>query len=126
MLYGCGCGVVDNHNCLMISVEMRFFWLLLSTIKCSGVPSPTSVNEKSAPPLQDLFVLLVELLVTIAVGSASMICPLQVFSESDSESGSDSLSLISITNDFFERHSSMLCQGLLWKSHHFPVSIVFP
>jgi hypothetical protein len=25
MLYGCGCGVVDNLNCLMTSVEMRFF-----------------------------------------------------------------------------------------------------
>jgi hypothetical protein len=38
MLYGCGCGVVDNPNCLMTSAEMRFFWLPLSTIKCSGVP----------------------------------------------------------------------------------------
>jgi hypothetical protein len=38
MLYGCGCGVVDNPNCLTTSAEMRFFWLPLSTIKCSGVP----------------------------------------------------------------------------------------
>jgi hypothetical protein len=37
MLYGCGCGVVDNPNCLTTSAEMRFFWLPLSTIKCSGV-----------------------------------------------------------------------------------------
>jgi hypothetical protein len=37
--------------------------------------------------------------------------------ESDSESGFDSLSLISATNDCFERHSSVLCQGILWKSH---------
>jgi hypothetical protein len=38
MLYGCGCGVFDNINCLMTSVEMMLFFLLLSTIKCSGVP----------------------------------------------------------------------------------------
>jgi hypothetical protein len=38
MLYGCGCGVVDNPNYLTTSAEMRFFWLPLSTIKCSGVP----------------------------------------------------------------------------------------
>jgi hypothetical protein len=87
------------------------------------------VNEKGTPPLQDLLVLLVELLavMTIAVGSASMICLLPVFSELDSESGFDSLSLISATNDCFERHSSVLCQGILWKSHHFLVSFfVFP
>jgi hypothetical protein len=69
-----------------------------------GSPSPTSVNEKGTPPLQDLLVLLVELLqvVTIAVGSVSMICLLPVFSESYSESGFGSLSLISTTNDYFE------------------------
>jgi hypothetical protein len=59
------------------------------------------------------------------MGSASMICPLLVFSESDSESGFGSLSLILATNDCFERHSSVLCQGILWKSHHFLVSFFF-
>jgi hypothetical protein len=38
MLYGCRCGVVDNPNYLMIFVEMRFFWLPLSTRKWSRVP----------------------------------------------------------------------------------------
>ena len=38
MLYGCGCGVVDKPNFFKKSIEMRFFWFLLSTIKCSGVP----------------------------------------------------------------------------------------
>jgi len=64
---------------------------------------------------------------TIAVGFAPMICPLPIFSESDSKSGFDSLSLISATNDCFERHSLVLCQGILWKSHHFLMSFfVFP
>jgi hypothetical protein len=29
MLYGCGCGVVDNLNCLRTFVEMRFLWIPL-------------------------------------------------------------------------------------------------
>ena len=58
---------------------------------------------------------------TIAVGSASMICPLPLFSEPDSESGFGSLSLILATNDYFERHPSVLCKGILWNSHHFLV-----
>lgn len=129
MLYGCRCGVVDNSNCLTTSAEMRFFWLPLSTIKCSRVPfthicewkrrSPSSGSVGSSGWIAAV--------ATIAVGSASMICPLPVFSESDYESGFGSLSLISTTNDCFGRHSSVLCQGLLWKSHHFLVSFfVFP
>jgi hypothetical protein len=42
--------------------------------------------------------------------------------ESNYESGFDILSLIFATNDYFEQHSSVLCQWILWKSHHFPVS----
>jgi hypothetical protein len=38
MLYGCGCGVVDNPNHLKTLDEMRFFWLPSSTMKCNGVP----------------------------------------------------------------------------------------
>jgi hypothetical protein len=59
------------------------------------------------------------------VVSTSMIYPLRVFSELDYESGFNSLYLISTTNDYFERHSLVLCQGILWKSHHFPVSSFF-
>jgi len=129
MLYGCGCGVVDNPNCMMTSTNMRFFWLPISTIKCSGVPfihicewkrhSPSSGSAGSSG--------LIVAVATIVVGSVSMIYLLPVFFESDSESGFDSLSLISSTNDYFERHSSVLCQGILWKLHHFLVSFfVFP
>jgi hypothetical protein len=49
----------------------------------------------------------------------SMICILSIFFESDSKSRFVSLSLISATNDYFERYSLVLCQGILWKSHHF-------
>jgi hypothetical protein len=64
---------------------------------------------------------------TIEMRSMSMIYILPVFYESDSESGFNSLPLISTTNDLFEQNSSVLCQGILWKSHHFLVSFfVFP
>jgi hypothetical protein len=129
MLYGCRCGVVGKSNCLMTSVEMRFFWLPLSTIKCSGVPfthiyewkrhSPSSGSSGSSSWIVAV--------TTVAVGSASIICLLLLLSESESKSGLNSVSLSSATNDCFERHSSVLCQGILWKSHHFPVSFfIFP
>ena len=38
MVYGCGCSMVGRPNCFMTSTEMRFFWLLLSTINCSREP----------------------------------------------------------------------------------------
>ena len=62
MLYGCRCGVVDNPNYLTTSAKMRFFWLLLSTIKCSEVPFTHICEWKGAPPFQDLLVFPVELL----------------------------------------------------------------
>jgi hypothetical protein len=113
----------------MTSAEMRFFWLPLSMMKCSGVPfthiyewkrhSPSSGSSGSPG-----WSLVVE---TVALGSTSMIClPLSGFG-SESESTSDSEAFTSATNDCFERQSVVLCQGLLWKSHHFPVSFfVFP
>ena len=122
MLYGYECGVVDNPNCLTTSTEMRFFWLPLSTIKCSGVPFTHICEWKRCSPSSR------------SVGSSSWIvavatitCLLPLFSEWDYESGFGSLSLISATNECFEWHSLVLCQGILWKSHHFPVSFfVFP
>jgi hypothetical protein len=36
-------------------------------------------------------------------------------------STSDSKSFNLTTNDFLERHYSVLCQGILWYSHHFPM-----
>jgi hypothetical protein len=124
MVYGWGCGIVDNFNLLMTSVEIRFFWLHLSTMKCSGVPfthicewkrhSPSSSSSDSSG-----WIFVVAM---VALGSASMIhFPLSC-SESESESGSNSFSLSSTNNDCFEWHSSVLCQGILWNSHHFLVS----
>jgi hypothetical protein len=63
----------------------------------------------------------------MALVSASMISLPFSGSNSDSERTYDSKAFTSATNDFFERHSTMLCQGLLWNSHHFPLSFfVFP
>ena len=38
MVYGCGCAVVGKPNRFTTSAEMRFFWLPLSTMNCSGEP----------------------------------------------------------------------------------------
>jgi hypothetical protein len=38
MVYGCGCVVVGKPSRFMTSAEMRFFWLPLSTMNCSGEP----------------------------------------------------------------------------------------
>jgi hypothetical protein len=63
----------------------------------------------------------------VALGSASMIhCPI-FGSHSESDPASDLEAFTSATNDCFERHSTVLCQGLLWNSDHFPMSFfVFP
>jgi hypothetical protein len=108
----------------MTSAEMRFFWLPLSMMKCSGVPfthicewkrrSPSSGSSGS--PGWSLVVAMV------ALGSTSMIHLPLSGSVSESESASDSEAFTSATNDCFERQSAVLCQGLLWKSHHFLVS----
>jgi hypothetical protein len=104
MLYGCRCGVVDKSNYLMTSIEMRFFWIPLSTIKCSRVSfthicewkrhSPYSVSSGS-------FGWIVAV-ATIVASSASIICLLLLLSKSESDSGFDSVSLSSATNDCFE------------------------
>ena len=38
MVYGCGCVVFFRPSLFMTSAEMRFFWLLLSTMNYSGEP----------------------------------------------------------------------------------------
>jgi hypothetical protein len=111
MLYGCGCGVVGNSNCLTTYVEMRFLWLPQSTIKCNGVRFTHICEWKRLSPSLGFsgssgWIIVVE---TIAVGSASIICLLLLLSESEFESGLDFVSLSSATNDYFERHSSVLC-----------------
>jgi hypothetical protein len=50
---------------------------------------------------------------TVALGSALMICLTLSISDSDSEPTSDSCAFTLATNDYFERQSTVLCQGLL-------------
>jgi hypothetical protein len=127
MLYGCGCGFVGKPNCLTTFAEMMLFWLPLSTIKCSGVPFTHIFEWKSRLPSSRSSYGWIVAVATVAVGYVSMIYILLLFSESGSKSGFESLSLSSTTNDCIERHSSVLCQGLLWNSHHFLVSFLdFP
>ena len=107
----------------------QHFWLLLSTIKCSGDPFTHICEWKMHSPSSgfvgsSIWIVVVE---TVVVGSMLMKFLLLVFCELNYESGFISLSLISTTNDYFEWHSSMLCHGLLCKLYHFPFSFfVFP
>jgi hypothetical protein len=129
MLYGCGCGVVGKSNYLMTSTEMRFFWLLLSTIKFNGSPFTHIFEWKRSSPSSRSsgYVGWIILVSTVALGSASFIDLILLLFESESELGIGSFSLSSSTNDYFERHSSVFFQGLLWKSHHFLMSFfIFP
>ena len=124
MVYDYVCGVVDKSKCSMTSTEMRFLWLLLSMMKCSGVPfthiyeckrhSPYSGSSGS--PGWSLVVAMV------ALGFASMIHLPLSSSILESEFASDLEAFTSATSDCFEWQSTVLFQGLLWKSHHFPVS----
>jgi hypothetical protein len=75
MVHSCGYGVVGKASHMMTSAEIRFFWLSLSMMKCSGVPfthicewnmhSP-SYGSSGSPGWS----LVVE---TVALDSASMI-----------------------------------------------------
>jgi hypothetical protein len=101
-----------------------FFWLSLSTIKCSGVPFTHICEWKSCSPSSGSSSGWIVAVVTVEVGYASMICLLLLFSELDTKLGFHSLSLSSTANDCIERHSLLLCQGILWNSHHFLVSFL--
>lgn len=124
MLYGCGCGVIDNFNRLTTSTVMRFFWLPLSTTKCSGVPFThiCKWNESSPSSGFSGSTGWIWAVATVAFGYASMICLPLPATVSESVSRPNSKDFISATNDCFVWHSSVLCQGILWISHHFSVS----
>jgi hypothetical protein len=95
-------------------------------MKCSGVPFTHIYKWKrcSSSRSSSGSSGCVVVVVIVVVGSASMICfPLLCF-ESKFESGSDSFYLCSTTNDCFEEHLLVLSQGLLWNSHHFPMSFL--
>jgi hypothetical protein len=49
---------------------------------------------------------------TIVVGYASIMCLILFLFESEFDSGLNYVSLSSATNDYFEQHSSVLCQGI--------------
>ena len=108
---------------------MRLLWILLSTNKCNGVPF-TDISEwkrhSSSSGSTDSSHWIV-LFTTVAVGSTSMMCLFSIFYGWDSQSQFASMALTLTTNDYFDWHSSVLFQGILWKSHHFPVSsFIFP
>jgi hypothetical protein len=124
MLYGCGCDVVGKSNGLTTSAKMMFLWLSLPKIKCSWVPFTHIFEWKRHSPSSQSSSGCIVVVGIVAMGSLSMIYILLLFFESRSKSRFDSLSLSLTTNDCIERHSSMLCQGMLWNSHHFPVSFL--
>jgi hypothetical protein len=108
----------------MTSAKMTFFWLPLSMMKCNRVPF-THINEwkRCSPSSSSSGSSGWSLVVAMVVlGSTSMIYLPLSGSGSESEPAYDSETFTSTTSDCFERQSIVLCQGLLWKSHHFPVS----
>ena len=128
MVYDCGCAMVSRPSCFMNSVEMRFFWLPLSTRNCSGEPFTHIYDWKRRSPSSrssgsSLWSLLVEIM---ALGSTSIICfpmssPLSG-SSSGSEHASDYGAFSSAASNCFVWHSFSLWVGLLWNSHHFTMS----
>jgi hypothetical protein len=82
MLYGCGCVFVGKSNFLMTYVEIRFFWILLSTIKYSGVPFTDNYEWKrcSPPSRSSSYSSWIVAVMTIAVGFASIISILLLLS----------------------------------------------
>lgn len=76
MLYACECGMVGIPNHFTTSFEMRFFWLPLSTMNCSGEPFTHICEWKRCSPSSrspgSFFYTLA--MATVALGSPSMIC----------------------------------------------------
>jgi hypothetical protein len=105
--------IIVRFNLLMTSVEIRFFWLPLSTMKWSGVPfthiyewkrhSPSSGSSGSSG-----WTFVVAM---VTLGSTSMIYFPLSSSESESESTSDSEDFISTTNDCLENIHQCCAKG---------------
>jgi hypothetical protein len=126
MLYGCVRGVVKKYNFLMTSAKIRFFWIPLSRVKCSSVPFTHICEWETRSPSSGSYGSFdwIVVVMAVVVGSTSMIYLPLLFFESMSNLGLDSISLSSATNDCFKGHSSVLCQGILWKLRHFPMSFI--
>jgi hypothetical protein len=128
MVYGCECALVGEPNHFTTSIEMRFFWLLLSTMNCNGEPFTHILEWKrrsasSGSSGSSFWIFVVE---TMALGSASITYfPLSFplsGSDSESEHAFDSEAFNSATCDCLARHSLVLWVELVWNSHHFPMS----
>ncbi len=99
-------------------------------MNCSSEPFTHIFEWKicshSSRSLGSLFWILV--VATVTLGSASMIFfpfPFPLLgSDSRLEHASDSEAVNLVTNDYLVRHSLVLWVGLLWNSHHFPVSFL--
>jgi hypothetical protein len=127
MVYGWECVIFRRSNLLMTYSKIMFFWLSLSTMKSTWVLfiqiyewKRHSSSSRSFESYGWIFVVLM-----VALGSASMIYFLLAYFESEFKSRSKFFSLSSTNNDSFEKHSSMLCQGIFWNSHHFLVPPFF-
>ena len=128
MLYDYRCGVISMPNHFITSTEMRFFWLPLLIMNCNGKPFTHIYEWKRCAPssrsLGSFFSILVVAIVVLCF--VSMICFRLSFlllgSDSESKYASDSKAFNSATNDCLAWHSMVLWVGLLWNSHHFPMS----
>jgi len=124
MVYGLGRDIIVSFNCLMTSINIRLFYLPLSRMKWIVIPFLDICEWKGCSPSSgslgsSQWNFVVEM---VTLGSASMIHFPLSSSKSRYELTSDSDDFISSNNDCLEWHSSMLCQGILWNSHHFLVS----
>ena len=112
----------------MTSVEIRFFWLLLSKTNCNGEPFTHISEWKRCSPSSGCSGSIIWILVVamVRLGSTSMICfhllaPL-LGSDSELERASDSKAFSLATSDCLAQHSLALWVELLRNSHHFLVS----
>lgn len=113
----------------MTSTEMRFFWLPLSIMNCSGEPfthiSKWKRCSSSYGSLGSSFWIF--MVAIVAFGSKPIICVPFSFplsgSELLSEHASNSEAFSSATSDFLAWHSLVLWVELLWNSHHFLMSL---
>lgn len=128
ILYSCGCGLVGRPNRFMTFAEMRFFWLSLSTMNCSGEPFTHIYEWKICSPSSGSwgsFFWILEVAI-VALGSTLIIWfPLSFLlssSDSRSEHAYDSEAFNLANSDYLVRHSLVLWVGLLWNSYDFLVS----
>lgn len=125
MVYGWGCDTIDNFNLLMTLTEIKFFWLLLLIVKCSGVPFPHICEWNRFSP---------------SLGSHDFFVRFLWSNGSTRFYIYDPISFISFwiriwARLFFQAHPTMILSsdihkccvyGFFLDSHHFLVSFNFP